>query len=79
MKKIVVHKVRMGDVEDVELYAAEPLYQFETSEKGKWVTENALQTPVWYCRPDYQTLGNLLTIVAELSDEDATLFQLKWG
>jgi hypothetical protein len=79
MKKVVVHKVQMGDVEDVELYAAEPLYKFEISDKGRWVMENALQKPVWYCRPDYETFGNKLTVIAELSDENATFFQLKWG
>ena len=79
MKKLVVHKMHMGDVEDVELYAAEPLYKFQKSEKGSWVMQHALKEPVWYCRPDYETISNIVVVVAEFSDENATLFQLKWG
>lgn len=79
MKKLIVHKVAMGDVEDPQLYAAEPLYHFEISEKGKWVMEHALETPVWFCRPNPDTYYYSVIIEATFTEEMATYFKLKWG
>jgi hypothetical protein len=31
----------MGDVEDPEIYAAEPIIAFETTEQGKWLHANS--------------------------------------
>ena len=51
-KTVVVHKFTMGDVEDPDLYAAQPLYEWENSEEGQWVMKNACETPTWYRLPD---------------------------
>ena len=79
MKNILVHKFLLGDVEDVAIYAAEPLYQFEKSEKGQWVFANALETPEWFCNINHSTYNYIITVVAKLGEENATFFQLKWG
>jgi hypothetical protein len=34
---ICVHEFTMGDVEDPDLYAAQPLIEWEKSESGQWV------------------------------------------
>ena len=39
-KQIIVHTFQMGDVEDPDLYAAEPLYAWQKSLPGEWVMEN---------------------------------------
>ena len=76
---ILVHKFNMGDVEDPELYAAFPIHEFETSEKGKWLKEHSTEQ-MWYdigmCR---ETYGYKCTIFADLADQDVTFFNLKWG
>ena len=41
---VVVHRFRMGDVEDPDLYAAQPLWEWQSSEMGKWVMERAVDT-----------------------------------
>lgn len=69
----------MSDVEDVELYAAEPLYQFEISEKGQWVMKNALEPPIWNQRLVQDAFYYIITVEANFTDELATFFQLKWG
>ena len=79
MIKLKVYEFPMGDVEDPEIYAAEPLYKFEKSEQGKWVMEHALEKPVFYIGPCMQTYGYRCRVEAVLSEEDATFFQLKWG
>lgn len=77
--KIQVHKFNMGDVEDPELYAAFPLHEFETSEKGQWLKEHSTEQ-MWYdigmCRDTY---GYKCTIFANLAEHDLTFFNLKWG
>ena len=49
---IELHEFNMGDVEDPYLYAAEPIYQWQQTEKGKWAMEHALDKPVFHCLPN---------------------------
>jgi hypothetical protein len=79
IKKVVVHKFLMGDVEDPDLYAAEPLYQWQCSEMGKWIMERAVDTPEWHRQVDAMQYGYQYAIVAKLKDIDYTFWQLKWG
>lgn len=76
--KVIVHKFRMGDVEDPQLYAAEPLYQWEQSEAGQWVMKNAVETPVWNLIPNIDFYGHDCIIQAEFKPEDYTYWKLKY-
>lgn len=76
---VTVHQFRMGDVEDPDLYAAEPLYNWQQSEMGKWVMKHAIETPMWHRATDYQSFGLRYAITAKLKDKDYTFWQLKWG
>ena len=79
MSTTIVHSFRMGDVDDPEIYAAQPLYEWEKSEKGQWVMQHSLDQPTFYIRPDLQSYGHSVTVEAELTEEDATYFALKWA
>ena len=48
MKTIVAHSFTLGDVEDPDIYAAEPLWEWQNSEAGKWAMENCAETPSWH-------------------------------
>ena len=37
--KFTVHTFNMGDVEDPEIYVAGPLFDWQQTEKGKWIME----------------------------------------
>jgi hypothetical protein len=76
---VVVHNFRMGDVEDPDLYAAEPLYQWQKSEMGEWVMANAVQTPSWHRSADPHNYGYAYSIRAELSPKNYTYWWIKWG
>ena len=76
---VVVHRFRMGDVEDPDLYAAQPLWEWQESEMGKWVTERAVDTPEWHRNTNYQNYYIQYAIVAKLKDVDYTFWTLKWG
>lgn len=79
IKEIVVHKFSLMDVEDPDIFAAEPLFEWQYSEQGKWVMQHAIDTPTWHRYPDYTTFGHNYSITAKLKAEDITYFKLKWG
>ena len=76
---VIVHRFRMGDVEDPDLYAAQPLWEWQESEMGKWVTERAVDTPEWHRHTDHLSYHLQYAIVAKLKDVDYTFWTLKWG
>ena len=75
---ILVHTFRISDVEDPEIYAAGPLFDWERSKAGQWVMAHSVKTPWWIYRLDYLSYGYEFNIVARLSEADATFFRLKY-
>lgn len=78
--KLRVHQFRMSDVEDPEIYAAQPLYEWQKTEHGRWVMEHAVEPPTYLISPDSRGyMGYLITIDARFQEEDAFIFKLEWG
>jgi hypothetical protein len=77
--KIVVHKFTVGDVEDPEIYAAEPMWKWQQTDQGKFVMEHAIDKPVWNRYVDYGNYGHQYAIVAELEMKKLSEFYLRWG
>jgi len=75
---IVVHRFRMGDVDDPDLYAAQPLWEWQESEQGKWVMERAIETPVWHRQHDHISYYHEYAITAKLKERDYTHWLVKW-
>jgi hypothetical protein len=75
---VTVHKIRMGDVEDPDLLVAEPIYQWQQTEMGAWVMDNAVQKPMWQ-RAINDSYGWTYSIIAELSPKNYTYWWIKWG
>ena len=71
---VVVHEFPMGDVEDPDLFAAQPLWEWQQSEAGKWVMENAVETPYWMRAIDQFNWGHNYKIMARLSDQNQTYY-----
>ncbi len=76
--KVVVYEFTLGDVDDPEIYAAQPIWDWQQTECGRWVMENSLEEPYWCKTNDYQTYLQKYKIVAELAERDATYFCLRW-
>jgi hypothetical protein len=76
--KVVVHKFRVGDVEDPEIYAAEPIWNWQQTDAGKFVMENAIDIPSYHQYLDFQSYGYQYTIVAELEKKKLSEFYLKF-
>jgi hypothetical protein len=78
-KTVVVHSFSMGDVEDPDLYAAEPLIKWERSEQGQWVMDNAVETPSWHRMADPYNYGYRYEIRAKLQGPALTEWLLKYA
>ena len=75
---ICVHEFTMGDVEDPDLYAAQPLWEWQESEAGKFIMAHAVETPYWIRRVDHSSYGHQYRIMARLSEPNQTFFRLKF-
>lgn len=74
----IVHEFKLSDVDDPDIYAAGPIFDWERSDAGKWVMKNAIQKPSWHRHMDYNIYGYQYQIRADLTDEQITFFELKF-
>lgn len=77
--RVTVHTFTIGDVEDPEIYAAEPLLEWQRSEEGQWVMAHAIETPEWHRLMDHALFGYKFAITAKLMGRDYTFWAMKWG
>ena len=78
-KEIPVHQFLLGDVDDPDLFAAEPLINWEKSDAGQWVMKNAADTPTWHRMADPITYGYKYVIRAKLMGPALTEWLLRHG
>lgn len=78
-RDVCVHEIRMADVEDPEIYLAEPLIQWQNSDQGQWLMEHAEQTPYWLQNCNYSSYQVEYRIFARLSEHNETYWRLRWG
>jgi hypothetical protein len=77
-QEVIVHKIYMGDVEDPDLFVAEPIYKWQESEEGKWIMERSVEKPMWKRQTDPSSYGYVYTIHAWLDGKDLTYWKLKY-
>jgi hypothetical protein len=77
--KVIVHRFSVSDYEDPDLHAAAPLYEWQTSEQGKWVFDHSIETPMWHRQTEAATFNTQYIVTAKLKGVDYTFWQLKWG
>ena len=75
---MILHEFTMGDCEDPYLYAAQPIYEWQQTEHGKWVMANVVEPPVFHIEPDARTFGQRVVITGKLNPEAETYFRLKY-
>ena len=76
MKKITFFTFNIGDVDDVEIYAAGPIYEWLQTEHGKWVKERC-EDLAWHTRPN-EYMGWTILLRGSITDKHATEYYLKW-
>ena len=78
ISNIVVHEFSMGDVEDPDLYAAQPISEWQNSAAGEFVMAHAVEKPYWIRQADHSSYGYRYRIIARLSEQNQTFFKLKF-
>lgn len=76
--KVVVHRFKVSDVDDPDLYAAEPIYKWEKSEPGQFVMKHAIDKPEWRKFQSYASYEYEYVIVAELEKKKLSEFYLRF-
>lgn len=79
MIKTIVYNCSLNDVEDPMVYAAQYIHEWENSEQGKWVKENAYEPPVWNVAYEIDKFGHSVRVRATLTPEKYTFWKLKYG
>jgi hypothetical protein len=74
----VVHKIKMGDVEDPDLFVAQPIYDWQQTKAGKYVMKNSKPTPMWVRGADPYTYGHLYMIKAYFTPKQLTYYKLRF-
>ena len=77
--KLVVHRFKVSDVDDPDLYAAEPIYKWEQSEPGQFVMKHAIDKPEWHRQLNQSFYGYDYIIIAELEMKKLSEFYLRFG
>jgi hypothetical protein len=76
--KITFHRFNMSDVEDVDIYVAEPIYQWQQTEQGRWVMEHA-HSLTYNTQVDSMNWGYDVVIRGEINDpKRITEYFLRW-
>ena len=75
--RITFHEFCMGDVDDVDIYAAQPIYEWQQTAQGKWVMEHATDLK-FYTTADLTTFGYRISIRGDLEDRALTEYFLRW-
>jgi len=74
---MIFHQFNLGDVEDPDIYAAQPIWEWQQTEKGKWVMEHG--TDLTYAiHPDVYSYGYKVSITGLLNSEDEVYYTLKY-
>jgi hypothetical protein len=68
-----------GNIEDPEIMAAEPLYDWEHSEQGQWVMRNACDTPIWHKSIDPSSYNYKFIVRAKFMGPALTEMLLRYG
>jgi hypothetical protein len=77
--KQIVHQFYLADLEDPQLYAAQGLHEWEISEQGKWVKENAIEIPTWNVSYDVSSFGYVVRVRATFEPQNYTYWKLKYS
>lgn len=80
IRKVTVHEfIIPADTDDPDIFAAQPLYEWEHSEKGQWVMKNACDHPEWQRMQDHLSWQYKYIIRAKFMGPALTEWLLRYG
>ena len=76
--KVVVHRFKIRDLDDPEIYAAGLITEWLSSEQGQWVQERAIESLQWHTQDDARSFHIDIVITAKLKDRDYVVWLVKF-
>ncbi len=73
-----VKVLRVGDVEDPDLYVGQHIWEWQETDEGKWIMKHSNPLPSWHRSVDRITYGYKYDIKAYLTPKQLTYFKLKF-
>lgn len=77
-RDVCVHEFSLGDVEDPDIYAADPILKWQETEAGQWVMQHSVDSPYWLRSTDHTSWGYKYKIVARFKNQDEVFWKLKF-
>ncbi len=78
MIEYIVKQIRMGDCEDPDLFVAQPIYEWQQTDAGKYVMKHSVPKPMWLRGFDPNTYGYIYSIKAYLKPKEVTYYKLRF-
>lgn len=78
MIRFLVKELKIGDVEDPDIYLGAVAYDWLQTEHGSWVKQHS-KNLTYHQHMDINTMGYHYKITAEFAEPDALIYKLKWG
>lgn len=75
---VKAHAFTVSDVDDPDIYAAEPIFEWQNSEAGQWMMKHSSPAPSWHQETDFSTWGTRYLIRGYLTPELYTFWKLKY-
>lgn len=76
--QITFYQFRLGDVDDIDIYAAMPIYEWQQTDHGRWVMTNATDL-VYRTQPNDTFYGHHVIVEGRLEGKLLTEYFLKWN
>jgi len=65
--KIMFHSFCMGDVDDIDIYVAAPLYEWQQTEQGRWAMQHATDLK-YHTSADADSFGYRISITGTVPE-----------
>ena len=73
----LVHRFRMNDVDDPDVYAAQPIWEWQQTDHGKWVMKHG-RDPQYHIQAEPVTYGFIVAITAHITPKRWTEYCLRF-
>lgn len=76
--QLLVHTIKMSDVEDPDIMVAEPIYKWQQTDAGKWAMAKSNPTPKWVRGNNPKTYYHEYKIYGYFTPEEVCFWKLKY-
>lgn len=77
--EVSVYTFRIGDIADPDRAAGVYLYEWQRTERGRWIMAHCVEAPMWYRMISAETGNYRYEVRARLRGPAATEYLLRWG